>query len=353
MRYSSIRAVEYDLELHYKLLDKYNKAIGSLSSYQGYVLKPTQIRGSRRYYSAKGPGMKHFSYIGGEENEQIRFIREYAFYEKAINVLQTNISIMEDFLRIYRRTGAEHINELLTACYRHSLELAAANGCESVAFPLISAGAYGYPKDRVLQEAIRAISDFLLKNEMTVFLVVFDKDSYAISSKLFEGIDSFIDDNYVRQHTEDRCFGASVCASRRLAPSPCAMVEDTLALPDIGEHIKLDESFSVKLLKLIDAKGMEDVACYKKANVSKQTWYKILSDPHYKPSKKTVISFAVALGLTLTETQNLLSSVGFALSDSNLFDVIIKYCLTHNVYDVHDIDTVLFHYDQETLFSKG
>lgn len=117
MRYSSIRAVEYDLELHYKLLDKYNKAIGSLSSYQGYVLKPTQIRGSRRYYSAKGPGMKHFSYIGGEENEQIRFIREYAFYEKAINVLQTNISIMEDFLRIYRRTGAEHINELLTACY--------------------------------------------------------------------------------------------------------------------------------------------------------------------------------------------------------------------------------------------
>ena len=243
--------------------------------------------------------------------------------------------------------------EALISCYQNALALAKKQGCESVAVPLISSGAYGYPKDRVLQEAIRAISDFLLKNEMTVFLVVFDKDSYAISSKLFEGIDSFIDDNYVRQHTEDRCFGASVCASRRLAPSPCAMVEDTLALPDIGEHIKLDESFSVKLLKLIDAKGMEDVACYKKANVSKQTWYKILSDPHYKPSKKTVISFAVALGLTLTETQNLLSSVGFALSDSNLFDVIIKYCLTHNVYDVHDIDTVLFHYDQETLFSKG
>jgi len=243
--------------------------------------------------------------------------------------------------------------EALISCYQNALALAKKQGCESVAVPLISSGAYGYPKDRVLQEAICAISDFLLENEMTVFLVVFDKDSYALSTKLFEGIDSFIDDNYVRQHTEDRCFGASVCASRRLAPSPCAMVEETLALPDIIEHIKLDESFSVKLLKLIDAKGMEDVACYKKANVSKQTWYKILSDPHYKPSKKTVISFAVALGLTLTETQNLLSSVGFALSDSNLFDVIIKYCLTHNVYDVHDIDTVLFHYDQETLFSKG
>lgn len=249
--------------------------------------------------------------------------------------------------------GEKGEREALISCYQNALALAKKQGCESVAVPLISSGAYGYPKDRVLREAMRAIGDFLFENEMTVFLVVFDKDSYAISSKLFEGIDSFIDDTYVRQHTEDRCFGASVCASRRLAPSPCAMTEDTLTLPDIEKHIKLDESFSVKLLKLIDDKGMEDVACYKKANVSKQTWYKILSDPHYKPSKKTVISFAVALGLTLTETQNLLSSVGFALSDSNLFDVIIKYCLTHNVYDVHDIDTVLFHYDQETLFSKG
>lgn len=117
MRYSSYASVEYDLELHYKLLNKYTKEMGPLSSYKGYILKPTQIRGNKRYYSAKAPGMSSFNYLGGEEHEQVQLIREYAFYEKAIDVIQTNITIMEDFLRIYKKTGAEHINELLAACY--------------------------------------------------------------------------------------------------------------------------------------------------------------------------------------------------------------------------------------------
>lgn len=117
MRYSSYRAVEYDLELHYKLLEKYTKAIAPLHSYKGCFIKPTQIRGGKRYYSVKSPGKAGFCYVGGEENEQVRLIREHAFYEKAIHVIQTNIAIMEEFLKIYKRTGAEHINELLGASY--------------------------------------------------------------------------------------------------------------------------------------------------------------------------------------------------------------------------------------------
>lgn len=117
MRYSSYKAVEYDLKLHYKLLDKYTGKLNDLSDYRGYVLKQSKARGSRRYFTAKGPGMSGFNYIGGEGSEQLQHIRECAFYEKAVDVLWSNIAIMEEFLRIYKSTGAEHINELLGACY--------------------------------------------------------------------------------------------------------------------------------------------------------------------------------------------------------------------------------------------
>lgn len=117
MRYSCYKSVEYDLKLHYKLLDKYTKEMNELSAYEGYVLKPSKVRGSKRYYSAKGPGMSGFHYTGNDENEQVQHIRERAFYEKAVDVIRSNIDIMEAFLRIYKSTGAQHINELLAACY--------------------------------------------------------------------------------------------------------------------------------------------------------------------------------------------------------------------------------------------
>ena len=266
--------------------------------------------------------------------------------------------------------GGEHgEKELLISCYRSALELAKESGCESIAFPLISSGVYGYPKDQVLNIAINTINEFLFRNEMMVYLVVFDKKAYQFSEKLFAGITSYIDDYYVLEHSdnaEDKrylisLFGAK--ADRRsaeesapaiVAKASCFRRESAPAkkLSDIDDFIKLDEGFSVKLLKLIDAKDMTDVECYKKANVSKQTWYKIMNDKHYKPNKKTAISFAVALELSLDETQSLLASVGFILSNSSLFDVIIMYCISNGIYSVLEIDSVLFKYDQETLYSK-
>ena len=122
MRYSCRNSVEYDLKCHYGLLEKYTNAIGRLSMYDGYILKPTKIRGTKRYYSAKAPGMRGFNYLGGEDNEQVRHIREHAFYSKSIETIRSNISLMEDFLRVFKRTGAEHVNELLGACYALSPE---------------------------------------------------------------------------------------------------------------------------------------------------------------------------------------------------------------------------------------
>ena len=201
-----------------------------------------------------------------------------------------------------------------------------------------------------------------------VYLVVFDKTSYSLSEKLFSGIRSFVDDNYADMHSFNRGYtrSADFSSSKRIRPlastaqramksteieavDECCVFEK---ISNLDDYIKLDEGFAIKLLNLIDLKGMSDVQCYKKANVSKQTWYKIMNDKHYKPNKKTAISFAVALELSLTETQSLLESVGFVLSNSSLFDVIIMYCLSNGIYDVLEIDSILFHYDQETLYSK-
>ncbi len=267
--------------------------------------------------------------------------------------------------------GGENGEEtLLRSCYRNALKLAEENKCESVAFPLISSGTYGYPKDEVLKVAIDTISSFLLKNDMMAYLVVYDKTAYKFSEKLFLSIESYIDDNYVKEHSDFYRSSArrtrydgdfSIYPNDSMSVSMPKAVESEICDKcsvggddelDIDSYIKLDESFSVKLLKLIDLKGMSDVECYKKANVSKQTWYKIMNEKHYKPNKKTAISFAVALELTLEETQSLLNSVGFVLSKSSLFDVIIMYCLEHNIYDVLEIDSILFKYDQETLYSK-
>jgi DNA-binding XRE family transcriptional regulator len=112
------------------------------------------------------------------------------------------------------------------------------------------------------------------------------------------------------------------------------------------------DGFSLTLMKLIDEKGLDDVECYKKANVSRQTWHKILNDPRYKPNKKTILSFAIALELNLDDTQRLLATAGFILSKSSKFDLIIMYCIVKEIYDVFEIDAILFQYDQETLSSR-
>ena len=115
----------------------------------------------------------------------------------------------------------------------------------------------------------------------------------------------------------------------------------------------IDEGFALKLMRLIDRRGMDDVTCYKKAGVSRQTWYKIMNDGDYRPGKKTVLAFAFALELTLEETQALLGSVGLTLSRSSKFDVIVEYFLKARNYDTAALDDVLFSFDQETLMSVG
>lgn len=265
--------------------------------------------------------------------------------------------------------GERGERDQLISCYRTSLALAKDKECETVAFPLISSGIYGYPKDQALRIAIDTISEFLLENDMTVYIVIFDKKAYQISEKLFSDIAEYIDDNYVDEHTDDyserlrrlNAFHekeliceASVCEEAdeeidmlmTVAPMAVAYKKAKSLDDALGQ---IDESFSEMLLRKIDESGMTDAECYKKANIDRKLFSKIRSDKLYKPSKPTAIAFAIALELSLDETKDMLMKAGFALSHSNKFDIIIEYFIENENYNVFEINEALFAFDQSLL----
>jgi transcriptional regulator with XRE-family HTH domain len=241
-----------------------------------------------------------------------------------------------------------------------SLRLAIENNCESIAFPLISSGIYGYPKDEALQVATAAIQDFLINNDIDITLVVFDKSAFTVSRELLGAVESYIDEHYVDTHQIKR---RKLLDVERQAISEAderanifnePLLEEMLApigapapLDDLVGN--LDEPFSQMLLRLIDAKGMTDVEVYKRANLDRKLFSKIRSNKGYTPSKRTAIALAVALKLSLDETDDLLERAGYALSHAVKFDVIVEYFIANGKYDVFAINEVLFEYDQPLL----
>ena len=250
------------------------------------------------------------------------------------------------------RGGGHGERELLISAYRSSLELALTNRCETVAFPLISSGVYGYPKDQALKVAVDTIGEFLLSHDMTVYLVIFDRAAYTIGGKLFADIAAYIDDRYVETHTDRyenqrrRMALESMPAEEpQWMPAPC-----TIGTPGLDEALrKLDESFSQMLLRKIDERGMTDAQCYKKANIDRKLFSKIRSDVHYKPSKPTAMAFAIALELPLAEAREMLEKAGFAFSHASKFDIIVEYFIAHRNYNIFEINEALFAFDQSLL----
>ncbi len=256
--------------------------------------------------------------------------------------------------------GGHDEEKLLVSCYESALALAKEYKLKIIAFPLISAGAYGYPKDTALRIATKAISDFLMQNDMAVTLVVFDKTSFALSEKLFSDIKQFIDDNYIDEdaiyrrdiHHEMKSIirNYDICFEEAIAelslPAPQAMKAERKLADVLGE---LEETFSQMLLRLIDEKSKRDAEIYKRANVDRRLFSKIRSDKNYKPSKPTVIAFAIALELSLDETKDLLLRAGFALSRSSKSDVIIEYFMERGIYNIFDINEALFAFEEPLL----
>lgn len=241
---------------------------------------------------------------------------------------------------------------LLRSCYDASLKLALVHDCQSIAFPLISTGNYGSPKDRALQIAISAFSSFLLEHEIQIYLVVFDRDAFKLSEKLFHRVASYIDQNYVKlceravygTESQRRCHSVVRENAMPRAPRAAPM------MPSLEDMLKQEDAgFSETLLKLIDKTGKKDSEIYKRANISKQHFSEIRNNPCYKPTKATALAFAVALELNLAETRDLIGRAGYALTNSSKFDLIIRYFIEQRNYNIIEINMALYEFDQPLL----
>ena len=240
---------------------------------------------------------------------------------------------------------------LLQLAYLNSLKLAEKQGYESIAFPLIANGVYHYPAAEVLTIALKTLRTYLKTHEMEVTLVVYDRTAFEISEALLGDIDTYIDEHYIDEKA------LTIRSNRR--QTNANRLEEVFSdidayssaasdrLDDLFDH--LDESFASALFRLIDQKGLKDPDVYKKANLDRKHFSKIRSNVHYVPRKPTAVALALALKLNLSETENLLRKAGLALSSSSKFDVLITYFITHRMYDIDQVNEVLFHYDQPIL----
>ena len=277
--------------------------------------------------------------------------------------------------------GEHGERETLRACYANSLALADRLKCKSIAFPLISSGSYGFPKDEALHIALSEIQRFLLTHEMKITIVVFDRKALELSESLVGGIEQYIDDHAVKmlrrrergdieaprchrrvpsRRDETAAFERLVSVCEPMEEDKGATVEASVlpktgAIPDMsGKSLdevlgSAGESFQQRLFELIDESGMDDVTVYKKANVDRKVFSRIRCKPDYKPKKKTAVAFAIALELDMPTMTDLLSRAGIAFSPSDTFDLIVSYFITHRNYDVFEINAALFKYGQPIL----
>jgi O-acetyl-ADP-ribose deacetylase (regulator of RNase III) len=288
-------------------------------------------------HKAAGPGLlAECKSLGGCKAGEAKITKGYDLPAKY--VIHTVGPVWHD--------GSSGEEKVLSDCYKNSLKLAKQHKLESVAFPLISSGTFGYPRDKALSAAISAIGEFLLKNDMTVYLVVYDSASFMLSEKLFSSIKQYIDDNYIEEQASN--FVRYSIRKNLVREYPnTAVFRSERSLDDVVRN--LDETFSQMLLRLIDEKGMKDSETYKKANIDRKLFSKIRNDIYYKPSKQTAVAFAVALELNLDETRDLLGRAGFALSRSCHFDIIIQYFIEHDNYDIFEINEALFAFEQNLI----
>ena len=203
-----------------------------------------------------------------------------------------------------------------------------------------------------MQVAIAAFSAFLMENEMQIYLVVFDRGAYRLSEQLFQGVASYIDQHYV-DSCELATYGAAPRRGRRRLDR-CMEVCESMAMPrpsmSLEDFLKAkDSGFTQRLRELIAQKGLKNSAVYKRANISKQLFSKIINDPDARPTKPTAIALALALELDLEGTRDLIGRAGYALTNSSTFDLIIRYFIERKQYNVVEINIALYEFDQSLL----
>jgi len=243
------------------------------------------------------------------------------------------------------RDGKSGEEAELRACYTNSLELAKQHRCRSVAFPLISSGIYGYPKEKAVKVATDAIRSFLKDSDIQVSLVLFDRTQ--IHTPLLNEVQKYLDAAYDPSHARSLLDEELQALHHVFEPVTGAPMQDGLQ----AMLQNLDEPFSDTLLRMIREQGKSEVEVYKRANLDRKHFSKIRSGKGYLPSKKTILALALALELDIQDTAWLLERAGYDLSPASKFDVIVEYFIKEQIYDIFAINEVLFSYDQPLLGS--
>lgn len=270
------------------------------------------------------------------------------------------------------KDGKHNEEVLLRKAYDAALGLAEKLGCASVAFPLMAAGNYGFPHDLALSIAIGAITDFLMDHDITIYLVLFGSEAFGLASSLFDDLKSYVDDHYVAEKKEKE-YGPGPHRRRRFenyfreesieaeekevksesivtgAAASMDMLVSCDVAPtaahiddDLEEFLKQHEStFSEYLLDLLKERSGKDSEVYKRAEISKSLFSKILCNKNCKPKKDTVIQLAIGLQLDLNRTQKLLEKAGYALTRSSKADLVVQYYIEKKVYNVTFINAAL------------
>ena len=308
--------------------------------------------------------------------------------------------------------GKQGERGFLASCYKKSLALAVEYDCHSIAFPLISSGAFRYPKEEALQVAIDTIKDFLKHHDMDVYLVIFQKSDYEIDPALQADISSYLKHTWIEAKKDsftsiegqldhlarklERLYlsqtepepeeellllceepmvdlGASSVASEESEQEKAEKLEERIddlvdSTPAIQKRIKgypqydsfidssgkeityeVEESFAHMVFRKIDEKGMTDPECYKKANLDRKLFSKIRSYDDYHPSRATALALGIALELSLSELQELLGKAGYALTHARKGDVIVEYFVKKGIYDIYKINQVLFSFGEPLI----
>lgn len=300
---------------------------------------------------------------GKELLEARRKIGDIAFGDAAVTpAFGLDAKIIIHAVSPVWQDGKANETALLESCYEKSLQLALDHGCESIAFPLLSAGNHGFPKDISIRTAVSVFSRFLLKHDMHIYLVVFGHNAFELSEKLMCSVKSFIDENYIREKSleeygvedkryvreEELAYLRKVMQQRRNAE--LRRIWEKSGKKDIAQLVEeVDETFSQALIRAIDEKGFSDPYVHKKANIDRKLFSKIKNNIQYRPGKTTCVAFAVALELSLEQTRELIGKAGYALTHSSKFDIIIEYYIASGNYDIFEINEVLFTFGQPLL----
>lgn len=291
--------------------------------------------------------------------------RGQSAWTPAFNLKKHGVKYIIHTIGVFYQDGNHGEKEILRSCYKTALKTAAELNCKSVAIPLLATGNYRFPKDLALQIAVDEISRFLLEHEVDVLLVVYDKESYKISEKLFDDVEDFLFDNLDGYEVEEenvlynRSFDTEIDSlpseglfesSRSVQAEPILSEEKKIAPIDVDAFIRSSKdnlNFQNTLMQLIADRKLDNVTVYKKACIDKKFFSKIISNKDYVPKKHTVMALGLALELPLDEYEVFLASAGYAFMPSSKFDMIVKFCVMNQIYNLINVDVILDDHGEE------